>query len=61
MPFLNNILATHTGQPLEIIERDTDRDFYMEAEQAVEYGLVDKILEPPELKQEMAQVSEESA
>ena len=45
---LNGILSTSTGQPLEIIERDTDRDFYMDAKQAVEYGLVDQVLEVPE-------------
>lgn len=45
---LNNILARHTNQPLEIIERDTDRDFYLEAPQAVEYGLVDQVIETPE-------------
>jgi len=45
---LNNILATHTGQPLEVIERDTDRDFYLDAKSAVEYGLVDQVLEMPE-------------
>ena len=45
---LNGILASHTGQPLEVIERDTDRDFYMDAKQAVEYGLVDQVLEVPE-------------
>lgn len=45
---LNGILAGHTGQPLEVIERDTDRDFYMDAKQAVEYGLVDQVLEVPE-------------
>ena len=44
---LNNILAEHTGQPLEIIERDTDRDFYLDAKGAVEYGLVDQVLEVP--------------
>ena len=44
---LNKILADHTGQPLERIEEDTDRDFYMTAQQAVEYGLIDSILEPP--------------
>jgi ATP-dependent Clp protease protease subunit len=44
---LNGILATHTGQPLEIIERDTDRDFYLDAKGAVEYGLVDQVLEVP--------------
>ena len=45
---LNKILAHHTGQPLDVIERDTDRDFYMSAEDAVTYGLVDKVLEPPQ-------------
>jgi ATP-dependent Clp protease protease subunit len=44
---LNGILATHTGQPLETIERDTDRDFYLDAKGAVEYGLVDQVLEVP--------------
>ncbi len=47
---LNEILSKHTGQTLEVIERDTDRDFYMDANQAVDYGLVDKILEPPDTK-----------
>lgn len=41
---LNNILSTHTGQPIERIEEDTDRDIYMGAEQAMEYGLVDEVL-----------------
>lgn len=41
---LNNLLADHTGQPLEVVERDTDRDNFMSAEQAVEYGLVDAVL-----------------
>ncbi len=41
---LNNMLAEHTGQPLEVVERDTDRDNFMSAEQAVEYGLVDAVL-----------------
>ncbi|MDO6707136.1 ATP-dependent Clp endopeptidase proteolytic subunit ClpP [Photobacterium sp. 1_MG-2023] len=41
---LNNLLAEHTGQPLEIVERDTDRDNFMSAEQAAEYGLVDAVL-----------------
>jgi ATP-dependent Clp protease protease subunit len=40
----NEILQRHTGQPLEQIERDTDRDFYMSAEQAKEYGIIDGIL-----------------
>lgn len=42
---INQILAKHTGQPLEKIERDTDRDFYLSAEEAKEYGLIDKIVE----------------
>ena len=41
---LNEILAANTGKPLEVIERDTDRDNYMTAQQALEYGLVDKII-----------------
>ena len=47
---LLGIMAKHTGQPLEIIKRDTDRDYYMDAKQAVEYGLVDQVLEMPEKK-----------
>lgn len=41
---LNEILAQHTGQPIEVIEKDTDRDFFLSAEQAVEYGLVDRLI-----------------
>ncbi|MEW5892094.1 MAG: ATP-dependent Clp endopeptidase proteolytic subunit ClpP [Pseudomonadota bacterium] len=41
---LNEMLAKHTGQPLETIERDTDRDFFMGAEDGVKYGLIDKVL-----------------
>ena len=41
---LNRILAENTGKPIEVIERDTDRDNYMTAEEALNYGLVDKIL-----------------
>jgi len=41
---LNQLLAEHTGQPLEVIERDTDRDNFMDAEQAVAYGLIDKVI-----------------
>lgn len=43
---LNKILAKHTGQPLEKIERDTDRDFYLSAEEAKEYGLIDVVIKP---------------
>ncbi|SDM19050.1 MULTISPECIES: ATP-dependent Clp endopeptidase proteolytic subunit ClpP [Sediminibacillus] len=42
---LNHILSERTGQPLEVIERDTDRDNFMEASKAVEYGLIDKVME----------------
>ncbi|MBI5296621.1 MAG: ATP-dependent Clp protease proteolytic subunit [Chloroflexi bacterium] len=45
---LNGVMAKHTGQPLEVIERDLDRDYYLDAKQAVEYGLVDQVLEMPE-------------
>jgi ATP-dependent Clp protease protease subunit len=41
---LNEMLAKHTGQPMERIERDTDRDNFLSADAAVEYGLVDKVL-----------------
>ncbi|WP_217542235.1 ATP-dependent Clp endopeptidase proteolytic subunit ClpP [Vibrio metschnikovii] len=41
---LNTLLAEHTGQPLDVIERDTDRDNFMSAQQAVDYGIVDAIL-----------------
>lgn len=44
---IRTILAKHTGQPLERITRDTDRDFYISAEQALEYGVVDQILTRP--------------
>lgn len=43
---LNKILIDSTGQPEETIQRDTDRDFYLDAHQAVEYGLVDAVLSP---------------
>lgn len=42
---LNNLLSEHTGQPLEVIERDTDRDNFMSAQQSVDYGLVDAVLD----------------
>ena len=41
---LNEILVQHTGQPIETIRRDTDRDFYMNAQEAIDYGLVDSVL-----------------
>jgi len=47
---LNTIMAKHTGQPLDVLLRDTDRDYYLDAQQAVEYGLVDQVLQSPEKK-----------
>jgi len=41
---LNEILAKHTGQPVAKVEKDTDRDFYMSAEEAVKYGLIDQVI-----------------
>jgi ATP-dependent Clp protease protease subunit len=41
---LNRILAQHTGQPLERVEKDSDRDFFMSPEEAKEYGLVDEVI-----------------
>ena len=41
---LNTLLAEHTGQPMEVIERDTERDRFMSSEQSVEYGLVDEVI-----------------
>ena len=43
---VNEILSRHTGQPLERIERDTDRNFWMSAQKAKEYGLIDQVIEP---------------
>jgi len=42
---LNNIIAKHTGQKMEKVEKDTDRDFYLTAQEAKEYGLIDKVIE----------------
>jgi ATP-dependent Clp protease protease subunit len=56
---LNEILAEATGQPIERIERDTERDFFMDAQGAKEYGLIDEVLLPrePETKPESEEVS----
>ncbi len=43
---LNRLLAGHTGRPVEDIERDTERDNYMSAQESMEYGLIDEVLEP---------------
>ncbi len=45
--WINEILAEHTGQPLERIEKDADREFYMSAQEAKDYGLVDDVLSAP--------------
>jgi ATP-dependent Clp protease protease subunit len=42
---LNTILAKHTGQPLERIQQDTDRDFFLSATESVDYGLIDSVME----------------
>ncbi len=41
---LNKILAEHTGKPIDVIQQDTDRDFFMNADDSVEYGLIDKVM-----------------
>ncbi|HEY69019.1 MAG TPA: ATP-dependent Clp protease proteolytic subunit [Anaerolineae bacterium] len=51
---LNAILVKHTGQTLEVIERDTERDFYMDGEAAQKYGIIDKVLVPAENGKETA-------
>ena len=48
---INEIIAYHTGQPLEKVIHDTDRDFYLNAAQAVEYGIVDEVLAKPKEKE----------
>jgi ATP-dependent Clp protease protease subunit len=42
---LNELIAKHTGQPVERVERDTDRDFFLSAKEAVDYGLIDGIID----------------
>ncbi len=44
---LNQLIAKHTGQPLERIERDTDRDYFLSPEEAIEYGLIDGVIGVP--------------
>ncbi|ABS60954.1 ATP-dependent Clp protease, proteolytic subunit ClpP [Fervidobacterium nodosum Rt17-B1] len=45
---INEILSKHTGQDIERIEKDTDRDFFMSAQEAMEYGIIDKVIKPGE-------------
>lgn len=47
---INEILSFHTGQPIEKIEKDTDRDFFMTADEALEYGIIDKVIRPGDRK-----------
>ena len=49
---LNEVLARHTGKPIEQIAKDTDRDFFLTASEAKEYGVVDEITEKPEVEEE---------
>jgi ATP-dependent Clp protease protease subunit len=56
---LNKILAEHTSQPMERIAKDTDRDFYMTAEQAKNYGVVDDILTKPKSAQDEEEEDED--
>jgi ATP-dependent Clp protease protease subunit len=41
---INEILATHSGKPVDVVEKDTDRDYYMSSQEAKDYGLIDNIL-----------------
>ncbi len=56
---LRTIIAKHTGQPYDKVAKDTDRDFYLSAEQAVEYGLVDEILAKEEAKEKAKEEAKE--
>jgi ATP-dependent Clp protease protease subunit len=51
---LDEILALHTGQPIEKIGKDTDRDFIMTAEQAKEYGVIDEVISSRKIRPELA-------
>lgn len=47
---VNKLLAEHTGQPLKKVEKDTDRDFYMNSEEAKEYGIIDEVIDVKKVK-----------
>jgi len=49
---MNRLMADMTGQPLDKVERDADRDFFMSAQEALEYGIIDEIYEPRGKKKE---------
>ena len=50
---IHKILVDHTGQPIEKIREDTERDYFMSAEQAMEYGIVDRVIKAREIKEEL--------
>lgn len=50
---IHNILVEHTGQPVEKIREDTERDYFMSAEEAMEYGIVDRVIKIREIKEEL--------
>ncbi len=58
---INEIMALHTGKPLEVIQRDTDRDFWMSAEAAKEYGIIDEVLPLEDWKARGGEVSASAA
>ncbi len=58
---IREILAKHTGQPIETIIRDTDRDFFMDAPSAREYGLIDEILQSASVEKEAAASAKDGA
>jgi ATP-dependent Clp protease protease subunit len=51
---LNRILAKHTGQPIEKVQKDTERDFFMSADEAKEYGIIDKIITTREMQNQLS-------
>ncbi|MBN1319011.1 MAG: ATP-dependent Clp protease proteolytic subunit [Anaerolineales bacterium] len=57
---LNEMLSHHTGQPVEKIAEDTERDYYMTPDQAKDYGLIDQVLEPPVKKDKQEEGEDES-
>ena len=54
---INELIAKHTGQPLERVERDTDRDFYLSPDEAIEYGLIDGVIQHTTAIPELATAS----
>jgi ATP-dependent Clp protease protease subunit len=58
---LNRILVEHTGQTLEVIERDTERDFYMDATEAKGYGLIDDVLSPTQTGEQVEEEEEKAS